>query len=102
MLDLVLKGRLVLPGGSVTKGWLGIAGGRIVSLGEGEAPDAAETTDHGDALILPGAIDGQTHAGSQWGFAGIARPPGRRPSAGSRPLSTCPMTIPIRSRPWTC
>ncbi|WP_068115834.1 dihydroorotase [Tropicimonas marinistellae] len=72
MLDLVLKGRLVLPGRSVTEGWLGIAGGRIVSLGEGEAPEASKTIDHGESFILPGAIDGQTHAGSQWGFAGIA------------------------------
>eukprot|EP01037_Dinobryon_pediforme_P022072 gene22072-23111_t len=36
------------------------------------APDAAEIFDAGDALVLPGVIDGQTHAGSYGGLKGIA------------------------------
>ncbi|WP_085879387.1 dihydroorotase [Roseisalinus antarcticus] len=71
MFDLTIAGRLVLPGGVIADGWLAIADGKIAAIGEGTAPDATEAVAHPGAWILPGAIDGQTHAGSQIGFAGI-------------------------------
>jgi allantoinase len=73
MLDLLLTGRLVLPGGVLQDGWLGVAGGRIACLGDGRAaaPEARLRADYPGAYLMPGAIDGQTHAGSQHGFEGI-------------------------------
>jgi len=72
MLDLLMKGRLVLPGHVVDDGWIGISGGRIACIGSGSTiPESAESVDHSGAFLLPGAIDGQTHAGSQLGFSGL-------------------------------
>ena len=45
--------------------------GTIHSVGTGEAPEAQRTYEAGDAYILPGVIDGQTHAGSYLGLPGI-------------------------------
>jgi len=72
MFDLVVAGRLVTPAGLVDAGWIAVSGGGIAAVGCGERPPAAEFADHGDAFILPGVVDGQTHAGSQIGFAGMA------------------------------
>ncbi|MCW6512170.1 dihydroorotase [Lichenifustis flavocetrariae] len=63
----IVTGREVLPGG-----WLAIRDGRIAAIGCGEAPAAASHHDAGDALVLPGVIDGQTHAGSFQGLPGLA------------------------------
>lgn len=71
MYDLVLAGRVVTPTSIVEKGWIAVSGGRIRAVGTGERPQARNTQDHGEALLLPGAVDGQTHAGSQIGFAGM-------------------------------
>lgn len=68
--DLVVKGDLVLPDGIQEQGWLGVAGGRIEAIGEGEAPEAGETV-AADGLVFPGVVDGQTHAGSIAGFDGL-------------------------------
>jgi allantoinase len=71
MFDRLVAGRIVTPSGIIEHGWIGISGGTIAALGSGAFPQAAEVHDHGAAYVLPGAIDGQTHAGSQIGFPGI-------------------------------
>ncbi len=71
MYELVITGRVVAPTAIIEGGWVAIAGGRIAAIGTGAPPAATTVRDHGDAYIMPGAVDGQTHAGSQIGFAGI-------------------------------
>ena len=70
-LDLLVRGRVVTPGGVVGGGWVGSAAGKIAAIGRGEAPDARHTHDAGEAWVIPGAIDGQTHAGSYQGLPGL-------------------------------
>jgi len=73
MTDLVVKGKVVVPEGVIEDGWVAIAGGRIAGIGSGSSfPPSSCVDDRGDALILPGAVDGQTHATSYKGLAGIA------------------------------
>jgi len=69
--EKIIRGRLVVPGEIIERGWLAISGGRIVATGAGDAPAARDVHDAGDAWVMPGAIDGQTHAGSYQGLAGI-------------------------------
>ena len=63
--DLVLSGTVVLPDNIIENGYVAVRDGRIVHVGEGRAPAAHERHELGDALILPGAIDAQTHSLSQ-------------------------------------
>lgn len=69
--DLVISGTLILPEGPLENGWLAIRNGRIEAIGTGELPQATQVFDAGDNLILPGVVDGQTHAGSYGGLKGI-------------------------------
>jgi allantoinase len=69
--ERVLTGRVVTPNGIVDTGWIAITGERIAAIGEGTPPAAPARDDHGDSYLLPGVIDGQTHAGSQIGFPGL-------------------------------
>ena len=70
-MDVVVSGRIVTPDAVIDRGWVAVRGGKIAAIGEGDAPAAEATFDAGDALVLPGAVDGQTHAGSYRGLAGI-------------------------------
>ena len=65
--DTVLTGTVVLPDRIIERGYVAIAGDKIGAVGEGPAPGARETHDFGNGLILPGAIDAQTHSLSQKG-----------------------------------
>ena len=69
--DKLIRGRLVTPNGILEKGWLAIAGGRIAAMGQGDAPEAMEVHDAGGDWVVPGIIDGQTHAGSYQGLKGL-------------------------------
>ena len=69
--ERVISGRVVTPAGIVDSGWIAVAGGVISAVGTGDRPAAHEATDYGAAYVLPGVIDGQTHAGSQIGFPGL-------------------------------
>lgn len=71
MFDFLLAGRVVTPSSIVEAGWIAITDGTIAAVGAGARPPAREVRDFGPALLLPGAVDGQTHAGSQIGFAGM-------------------------------
>ena len=69
--DLILRGTLITPQARIEHGWLAISSGRIAALGEGAHPPSREMRDHGTALLLPGAIDGQVHACSWRGLPGL-------------------------------
>lgn len=70
--ERVIAGRVVAEDRIIEDGWIAISEGSIAALGRGSLPAAAEIGDYGSAYILPGVVDGQTHAGSQIGFPGLA------------------------------
>ena len=69
--DLVVRGTLVLPETTLPDGWLGVTGGRIAAVGDGLHPDCAQLHDAGTDFVLPGLVDGQTHATSYGGLSGF-------------------------------
>jgi allantoinase len=69
--DSVIRGRLVTPEAVLENGWLGISQGRIQAIGQGPSPQATNVHDAGQDWVLPGIIDGQTHAGSCRGLVGL-------------------------------
>jgi allantoinase len=69
--DSVISGRLVSPHGIVEDGWIAVRAGSIAAIGSGRRPEAATVSDYGQSYVMPGIIDGQTHAGSQIGFPGL-------------------------------
>lgn len=70
--DLVVRGTLVLPDRNLESGWLAVTAGRIAAIGTGQPPAAKTVHDAGTDFVMPGAIDGQTHATSARGLAGFA------------------------------
>jgi allantoinase len=73
MLDLVVSGRLALPGGVVAEGEIGVAGGRIAVLAApGELSGHERIDVPPDRLVLPGHVDAHVHTGSAPG-EGVAR-----------------------------
>ena len=69
--DRLVAGTLVLPDRIVPDGWIAIRGDTIAAVGEGPRPAASAVHDAGSAFLLPGVIDGQTHATSAKGLPGI-------------------------------
>ncbi|GAA4502782.1 dihydroorotase [Gluconacetobacter tumulicola] len=67
MHDLLFKGHVVTAHAVLENGWVAVDAGRISRVGQGLPPTARHVEDHGDALILPGAIDAQVHSRSQKG-----------------------------------
>jgi allantoinase len=63
--DLSLSGTVVLPDRIIERGHVAVRDGKIAAVGAGPAPGARTRHDLGAALILPGAIDAQTHSLSQ-------------------------------------
>lgn len=63
--DLVVTGRIVFTDRILEKGYLAVRDGKIAAIGVGQAPAALESYDFGNGLVLPGAIDPQTHSRSQ-------------------------------------
>lgn len=70
-IDLVIRGQIVTPQMIIPDGWVAISGSVIHAVGEGTAPSSEAVHDAGDAFVLPGIVDGQTHAGSYLGLPGI-------------------------------
>lgn len=70
-MDLLVKGTVVTPSAVIKDGWVAVADGRIAKIGTGQPPEARNVADHGAALVLPGVVDGQTHATSYKGLPGI-------------------------------
>lgn len=71
-MDEMILGIVVTPSGPIENGWIAIKAGKIAAIGDGTPPAAARMFDAGRAFIIPGVIDGQTHAGSYRGLPGIA------------------------------
>jgi allantoinase len=69
--DLTLRGDIVLPHTILKDGHIAISEGRIVRVGEGAPPSAREAEDFRGLLIMPGAIDGQTHSTNQLDHEGL-------------------------------
>jgi allantoinase len=63
--DLVVSGLLALPDAKAFPGELGIRSGRIAAIGEPRILPGHERLDAGDALILPGVVDGHVHTRSE-------------------------------------
>ena len=63
--DLVLSGTVILPTTIIENGYVAVRDGKVIHVGEGTPPSAHERHLLGNALILPGAIDAQTHSLSQ-------------------------------------
>lgn len=63
--DTVIQGRFVGEDGIVERGFAAVRDGKIAHLGSGQAPAAKDVHDFGDAIVLPGVIDGQVHSRSQ-------------------------------------
>jgi len=70
-MDIVLRGTVHADGEVIEDGWIAVENGKIAAVGRGEAPAAAILRDFGRSLILPGIIDGQTHATSYKGLPGL-------------------------------
>lgn len=79
--DRVVIGHVVTPKGVLADGWVAIDGDRIAAIGTGPAPAADAVDDHTGCTILPGMIDGQTHATNHAGMAGFT-PASRAALAG--------------------
>ncbi|TPW28754.1 amidohydrolase family protein [Martelella alba] len=73
-MDLLLRGTIITPLAALAGGWVAVKDGKIAAIGDASEtpPSATRTVDYGDKLILPGVIDGQTHATSAKGLEGIA------------------------------
>jgi allantoinase len=69
--DLVLRGAVVGAGRVLDDGWVAVREGRIEAVGVGAPPAGRRSEDLRGLYILPGCIDGQTHAGSQAGQEGL-------------------------------
>ncbi len=70
-MSTLVKGTVVTPDGPIEGGWVAIEGERIAAIGDGTPPTMESVFDAGSDYILPGVVDGQTHAGSYGGLAGI-------------------------------
>ncbi|MDT2022403.1 amidohydrolase family protein [Methylocella sp. CPCC 101449] len=69
--DLLIRGNVVKPDGVLPDSWVAVRGETIAAVGSGAEPPAVSRYDAGQAFVMPGLIDGQTHAGSQFGFPGL-------------------------------
>lgn len=64
--DLVVRGRVVLPDRVLDDGYVAVEGGRIAAIGEtaGGLPHARRAVEAGGAYVLPGIVDSHVHARS--------------------------------------
>ncbi len=83
---------MVLPSHVISQGYVAVRDGRVARVGEGPPPAARERHVLGEALILPGGIDGQVHSRSTRGWRILMPRRARRRWGLSRQLSICLMT----------
>ena len=69
--DLVIRGDIVTPERVMADGYIAVIGEAIEAIGEGAPPAAFETQDCRGCWIIPGVVDGQTHAASQLNQEGL-------------------------------
>ena len=71
--DLVIRGDIVTPECVIADGYIAVIGEVIEAIGEGAPPAAFEIQDCRGCWIIPGVVDGQTHAASQLNQEGLGR-----------------------------
>ena len=71
--DLVIRGDIVTPECVIADGYIAVIGEAIEAIGEGAPPAAFEIQDCRGCWIIPGVVDGQTHAASQLNQEGLGR-----------------------------
>jgi len=69
--EIVVRGNIVEADGIAKDGWLAVRDGRVALRGSGTPPQAAEVVDARGMWIVPGAVDGQVHSGSQANQEGL-------------------------------
>lgn len=94
-MDLVLRGAVQAEDRLIADGWIAVDNGRIAALGAGPAPDATLMRDFGDRLILPGVVDGQTHATSYKGLAGLGETTASALAGGVTTIVDMPYDSPL-------
>ena len=70
--DLLVCGDVLTPDGLLRDGWVAVTGEIVAAVGVGPRPEAKQIHEARGGTILPGFVDGQTHAGSYKGLEGIA------------------------------
>ncbi len=63
--DLVVSEKVVLTDRIIDGGYVAVKDGKISAIGKGKAPAGKQSHDFGESLVMPGAIDSQTHSRSQ-------------------------------------
>jgi allantoinase len=63
--DLVVRGRIVLPGRILDDGYVASRDGRIAAIGAGGPPPAHATVDADGCYVLPGIVDTHVHTRSE-------------------------------------
>ncbi len=71
--DLVIRGDIVTPNEVIADGYVAVSGELIEAVGDGPPPFAAETQDFRGCWVIPGVVDGQTHAASQLNQEGLGK-----------------------------
>lgn len=99
--DLVVSGNIVEADKVVENGWLAARDGKIVARGTGRAPQARDRLDASGRWIMPGAVDGQVHAGSQAGQEGLGHASRAAAAGGITVMVDMPYDDPepVASRP---
>lgn len=63
--DLVIIGNIVTPDGVIENGYVCVADGKIVAVGEMFTGNVRQVYDAKGQWVFPGVVDGQVHTGSQ-------------------------------------
>jgi allantoinase len=71
--DWTVRGKIIDAESITEDGWLAVRDGKIAARGLGAPPTARESVDARGLSILPGAVDGQVHSGSQRDQEGLGR-----------------------------
>ncbi|MBP6019148.1 MAG: amidohydrolase family protein [Burkholderiaceae bacterium] len=69
--DVVIRGNIVEHTGIISDGWVAVSAGKVAARGTGVAPQAKESVDARGMWVMPGAVDGQVHSGSQANQEGL-------------------------------
>jgi allantoinase len=92
--DIVVRGEIVTSSEVLKDGFVAARDGRIVAIGEGEAPPAKTVLDHSGRLVLPGLVDGHMHTSSSTGWPGIETATRSAAAGGVTTVCDMPYDVP--------